>query len=125
MSETVFSCLSRRIFTGTVVPGLVATTVATSSSRFFTGLPLNSRMTSPGSMPAFAAGLPRETVPTSAPRRSFNPNSASASAGTGDTLTPITPRDTRPVCSCGISSRTLLIGIAKPMPMLPCWRESV
>ena len=54
---------------------------ATSSSRFFTGLPLNSRMTSPGSMPALAAGRPRVTVPTSAPRRSFRPNSASASSG--------------------------------------------
>ena len=60
--------------------------MATSSSVFFTGLPLNSRMMSPGSMPALAAGCPRVTVPTSAPRRSFKPKSASASSGIGCTL---------------------------------------
>ena len=43
---------------GTVVPGLVATTIATSASLSFTGRPLNSTMTSPGSMPALAAGRP-------------------------------------------------------------------
>ena len=38
---SVLSCLFRRILTGTVVPGWVATTILTSSSRFDTGRPLN------------------------------------------------------------------------------------
>ena len=44
------------------MPGLVAATICGSSSRLFTGLPLNSTMMSPGSMPAFAAGPALATV---------------------------------------------------------------
>ena len=108
------------------MPGLVATTVATSSSRFFTGLPLNSRMMSPGSMPALAAGWPLRD-------RADQRAAAFLQAELGERVgrnrrhadADDAARDTCRCCSCGISSRTLLIGIAKPMPMLPCWRESV
>jgi hypothetical protein len=64
------------------------------------------------------------TDPTSAPRRSLSPNSSSASRGTACTVTPIIPRVTLPLRSCGSRSRTELIGTAKPMPMLPLWRAS-
>src|SRR2546428_136662 len=57
----VFSCLLRRILIGTEVPGLVAITIFTSSSWVAMGRPLYSVMTSPGSMPAFAAGPPAGT----------------------------------------------------------------
>src|ERR671915_217733 len=36
--------------------------------------------------------------------------------------TPIRPRITLPVCNWGSSSRTVLIGTAKPMPMFPSTR---
>ena len=68
MTFSVFSCLLRITLIGTVVPGLVATTILTSSSLLFTGRPLNWTMTSPGSMPAFAAAPPAGTCATSAPR---------------------------------------------------------
>ena len=66
--------------TGTVVPGFVAVTICTSSSLFFTGLPLKARITSPGSRPALSAALPSVTVLTSAPVRSFSPSSSSGVA---------------------------------------------
>ena len=48
--------LLRNTTIGTLVPGLVLTTIATSESLSLTGLPLNSTTTSPGSMPALSAG---------------------------------------------------------------------
>jgi len=42
----------------------------------------------------------------------------------GETDTPIIPRVILPVRSCGSRLRTTLIGTAKPMPILPDWRES-
>ncbi len=53
---SVLRCLSRNTVTGTVVPGVSAMTVCTSSSREAIGRLLTSRITSPGSMPALAAG---------------------------------------------------------------------
>ena len=49
------------------MPGFVAMTVLTRSSDFATGWPLNSTMTSPGSMPALSAAPPGATVDTMAP----------------------------------------------------------
>ena len=60
------------------------------SSLVFTGLPLNSTMTSPGSMPAVAAG-PGGTCATTAPRRSFRLSASTSSGDTGRTDTPIRP----------------------------------
>ena len=53
---SVLRCLSRSTVTGTVVPGVSAMTVCTSSSRDAIGRLLTSRITSPGSIPALAAG---------------------------------------------------------------------
>ena len=121
---SVLRCLSRNTVTGTVVPGVSAMTVCTSSSREPIGWLLTSRITSPGSMPALSAGPLGVTTATTAPVRSFNPNSSSASRGTGCTDTPIIPRVILPVRSCGSRLRTTLIGTAKPMPILPDCRES-
>ena len=106
--------------TGTVVPGLVATTIETSESLSVTGRPLNSTMTSP----RLQAGLGRRaarstTVETSAP---FAVRQAEGlrhllRQRIGADLTPMTPRVTLPVRSCGSRSRMVLIGVAKPMPM--------
>ena len=75
MTLSVFSCLFRITFTGTVVPGLVPTTIFTSSSLEEIGRPLYSMMTSPGSMPALADAPPGATVATTAPARDLRPNS--------------------------------------------------
>ncbi len=115
----LFSCLSRITLIGTVVAGLVPATILISSSRLATGLPLNSMMTSPGSMPAFAAGVSFPTDTTAAPDRDFRPRSDTNSLGTSLTVTPIRPRTTFPARSCGSSSRTRLIGMANPIPMFP------
>src|SRR5207244_6892387 len=104
---------------GPVVPGLVATTIFTSSSRFDTARPLYSTTTSPGSMPALPAALFGRTDETTAPVRVLSPSSSKFSRGTTPTLTPIRPRITLPSRSCGSRSRTVLMGTAKPMPMLP------
>ena len=80
MTLSDFAAPSRITLTGTVVPGLVATTISTSVRSFPTGRPLNSVTTSPGSRPAFAAGPFGATVDTTAPLRSFRPI-ASACAG--------------------------------------------
>ena len=64
---SVFRWLLRKIVTGTVVPGLVLTTIATSASLSLTGLPLNSTIDVAGLMPALAAGPFGLTVEISAP----------------------------------------------------------
>jgi hypothetical protein len=46
------------------------------------------------------------------------------SRGTGCTWTPIMPRVILPPRSCGSRLRTVLIGTANPMPMLPDCRAS-
>ena len=120
----VLRCLSRNTVSGTVVPGVSAMMVWTSSSRDGMGRLLTSRITSPGSTPALAAGPLAATDATTAPVRSLSPNSSRASRSTGWTCTPIMPRVILPVRSWGSRLRTTLIGTAKPMPMLPDWRES-
>ncbi len=62
-----FGAPSRITLTGTVAPGLVATTISTSARSLPTARPLNSVTTSPGSRPAFAAGPFGATVDTTAP----------------------------------------------------------
>ena len=63
-----------------------------------TGRPLNSTMTSPGSMPAFCAGAARRAPATTiAPVRDFRPKSSKPSRGTAGTDTPMRPRITLPV----------------------------
>jgi len=64
-----------------VVFGGDATTIETSESRSFTGLPLNWTITSPGSMPALADGPPATTDDTSAPCRFLRPSVSSAFCG--------------------------------------------
>ena len=61
------------------MPGLVLTTIATSASLSFTGLPLNSTTTSPGMMPALSAGRLGLTVAISAPLVFGRPNAFAVS----------------------------------------------
>jgi len=102
-----------------VVPGFVLTTIATSASLSLTGLPLNSTTTSPGSMPALLAGWSGGTLRMTAPVAFGRPNALAVSGVSRslETLTPITPRTTLPLRSCGSRSRIAFIGVAKPMPM--------
>ena len=115
----------RSTFTGTLVPGLVATTILTSSSLLPTGRPLYWTITSPGSTPAFSAAPPGVTSATIAPMRLVSPKSSNPSRGTASTETPMRPRITLPVCSCGSRSRTVLLGTANPIPMFPSLRALV
>ena len=62
-----------------------------------------------------------DDVLTTAPSRSFSPILVDRLAVDIVDRMPMRPRVILPVRSCGSSSRTMLIGIAKPMPMLPCW----
>ena len=117
---SVFSCLSRSTFTGTVVPGLVADDhLHELVAVLAPGVPLNSMMTSPGSMPALRRGAFGRTDDTTAPLRDPSGRTPRALARHRRTLTPMRPRIILPSRSCGSSSRTVLIGTAKPMPMLP------
>ncbi len=117
---SVCFCFFLTSVTGTVVPGFVETTRLTSASLSATGRPLNSRMTSPGSRPARAAGPSGLTVESTAPDVFGRPIACASSCVSGCRLTPtpITPRVTFPSRSCGSRSRTALIGMANPIPML-------
>ena len=85
-----------------------------------TGRPLYSTMTSPGSTPAFAAGAARRHLRRrSRPRATSGRSPRSRRAARRSPCTPMRPRMTLPLRSCGSRSRTVLIGTAKPMPMFP------
>ena len=80
MTLSVLRWLLRKTTSGTLVPGLVLTTIATSESLSFTGLPSNSTTTSPGSMPALSAGPFGLTLVISAPLVFGRPNAFAVSA---------------------------------------------
>ena len=82
--------------------------------------PSNLTITSLGSMPAAAAGLPGETLATSAPFGSCSPRLAATSSVTFCTCTPSQPRRVSPNClSWSRTCTAVLAGTAKPMPIEP------
>ena len=90
-----------------------------SSSLSRSGLPLSVVSTSPGSMPAAAAGEPSLTRVTTAPSVLLTPSSLAMRGVMSCVCTPRLPRCTLPCAmSCFITSPERLVGIAKPMPAL-------
>ena len=114
------SFLSRMTFTTTVRPTGVRATKSGRSAESAMGLPSYSTITSPCLMPAASAGPSLTTSATSAPFGSESPSDSAMSGVTFWIITPSQPRVTCPFSlSCGTISFAMLIGIAKPMPMLP------
>ena len=124
VTVTVRSFLSRITFTGTDVPGLVAVTIFTSSLVLFTGAPVVLDDDVARLDAGLVSGASRLRRATRA--RRFASSRAEVldtrRCGTARTSTPMRPRVTLPVLSCGSRSRTVLIGTAKPTPMLPSAR---
>src|SRR5689334_5628170 len=109
VAVTVFSAPLRVKAMVTLSPTFADWMIPTRSSESFTGLPFTEVMTSPCCNPALAAALPAVTLLTRAP-----PPSASV------TLTPSAGWLTfLPAIRSWATWMALLLGIAKPRPMLP------
>ena len=105
-------------------PGLSPATLDSSSDTLPMPWPPTSTITSPGRMPAFAAGpfcsTPVIRTPLDARVPKVSRSSGVRSAGS----TPIQPRRTTPSFTMPSSTRRAVdTGMAKPMPMLPPERE--
>ncbi len=82
--------------------------------------PLIAVITSPALTPAFAAGLPASTSPTSAPVVPLRPSDSARAGVMLWIVTPSLPRRTSPFSiSCVMTLRAMFAGIEKPIPMLP------
>ena len=104
----------------TLEPGFVEAMLLRSALLSVTDLPSRLTMTSPRSMPAFAAGLPFTTPLTRAPFTSSRPRPWASSEVMPCTVTPSWPRWTSPpFTSWVITVSAMRAGMAKPMPMLP------
>ena len=96
------------------------------SEAAFTGFEFIDVMISPGCRPASCAGESGNTLFTIAPFWFFIPNASARSAFKSCTWTPMKPRSTIPLSSsCSVICRARLIGIAKPIPILPPPRENI
>ncbi len=111
---------SRSTVTGTLVPGLTAATTLRSSLEVFTGRSLKRVMMSPCRMPARPAGVSSPTLAMSTPALTSTPMASASSWVTSWMTTPRKPRVTLPVSMSEVMIwRAMLMGMAKPMPMLP------
>ena len=89
-----------------------------------TGWPSTCVITSPGRMPAAAAGPVFSTPVTITPCAVWMPKVCASSGVSSFGSTPIQPRTTRPFFTMlSITCLAVLTGMAKPMPMLPPERE--
>ncbi len=87
-------------------------------------LPSTRTITSPGRIPAWAAGPSCSTPVMITPAVAFTPKVSANSGESSLGSTPIQPRVTWPSFTIPSStSRAVETGMAKPMPMLPPERE--
>ena len=98
----------------------VAARDAIARARDETGLPATDNRTSPGTMPALSAGLPRMTPAMMAPAVPDRRNDSASSGDISWTSTPIQPRVTEPfLMICSMTLFASETGMAKPMPIEP------
>src|SRR3954470_8730815 len=96
----------------TDVPGARVAMVRARSRESLIAVPLTAVMTSPASMPAFAAGLPSCGLSTIAPRASLRARLSAISDVTGCTCTPSQPRVTAPLSfNCATTSFAVEAGM--------------
>ena len=107
-----------RTWIDTFSPGLRRAICLGRSCATAIGVPSTPTMTSPGSRPARAAGLAGSTSLTSAPEGCGKPSALARPASTGWIRDAERPRWTLTVAtSCGSTSFSASIGIAKPIPL--------
>ncbi|VGP06415.1 hypothetical protein SB00610_00846 [Klebsiella quasipneumoniae subsp. similipneumoniae] len=95
-------------------------TWARSAAKLLIAFPLREVITSPALMPAFAAADPGITWLTKAPRWASTFIAFASSEFSSVPMMPSSPRFTWPYFTiCSVRFFTMLLGIAKPIPMLP------
>ena len=110
-----------------VLPGGILLTRLVRSRSSLAGWPARDVMTSPGAIPAFAAGLSGSVSATRTPCSGLSRPRPSAISGLMDwTSIPIQPREMVPL-SFSLSAMVLAVaaGMAKPMPTEPPVGENI
>ena len=108
----------RQSFTVACLPGGVSATRPGSSAESSMVFPFQARITSPGLMPARAAGLLSATELTSAPSGFANPNDCARLWFTDWMATPMRPRVTWPLlASSSFTCIATSIGMANDTPI--------